>query len=188
MLIDSDFLWFISLVTWVPFRILTFVLRKKKKQNTSLSGELLLNLFFLYLVGLVGVTIFPIPVGIPYYGDYIHVNFIPFKSILGSFTHSWYMVPLRNIGGNLVLLAPFGFLLPLLRKDINTLGKVVARGFLLSLSMELLQLIIPGRAFDVDDLILNTFGLMVGFSAFKLFNLLLGWVAKQKRLNDSDSW
>ncbi|GAW91290.1 hypothetical protein KKC1_04520 [Calderihabitans maritimus] len=31
MLIDSDFIWFIALVTWVPFRIMTFILRKKKK-------------------------------------------------------------------------------------------------------------------------------------------------------------
>lgn len=131
------------------------------------------------------MTIFPIPVGIPYYGAYFHVNFIPFKSILGSFTHSWYMVPLRNIGGNLVLLAPFGFLLPLLRKNINTLGKVVSRGFLLSLSIELLQLIIPGRAADVDDLILNTLGLLLGFVAFKSCDWLLGLAAKEKRLSET---
>lgn len=140
MLIDSGFLWLIALVTWVPFRILTFILRKKKRQKTSPSGELLLNLFFFYLVALVGVTIFPIPVGVPHYGDYFHANFIPFRSILGSFNHFWYMVPLRNIGGNLILLAPFGFLLPLVWKEANTLGKVVATGFLLSLPIELVQL------------------------------------------------
>jgi len=184
VLIDSDFVWFIALVTWVPFRILVLIVRKRKEQKTSFSGELLLNLFFFYLVALVGVTIFPIPIGIPRYNDYFHVNFIPFKSILGSLNHSWYMVPLRNIGGNLVLLAPFGFLLPLVWKGVNTLGKVVTTGFLLSLTIELLQLIIPGRAVDVDDLILNTFGLLFGFLAFKLFDLLLRLITKEKRLSE----
>ncbi|MBO8168877.1 MAG: VanZ family protein [Thermoanaerobacteraceae bacterium] len=136
-------------------------------------------------MGLVGVTIFPIPIGVPYYGDYFHVNFIPFKSIQGSLNHSWYMVPLRNIGGNLVLLAPFGFLLPLIWKSANTLRKVVATGFLLSLSIELLQLVIPGRAADVDDLILNTFGLLFGFLAFKLFDQLLRLITKEKRLSET---
>jgi len=95
------------------------------------------------------------------------------------------MVALRNIGGNLVLLAPFGFLLPLAWKDAKTLGKVLPTGFLLSLLIELLHLIIPGRAADVDDLILNTLGLLFGFLAFKLFDLLLGLIAKEKRLSET---
>ncbi|KKM09446.1 hypothetical protein SY88_18965 [Clostridiales bacterium PH28_bin88] len=159
--------------------------RQIKKQHTSLSGELLLNMFFFYLVALMGVTIFPIPLGIPCYGDYFHANFIPFKSILGSLHHSWYMVALRNIGGNLVLLAPFGFLLPMIRKDVNTLGKVVATGFLLSLSIELVQLMLPGRAADVDDLILNTLGLLFGFLAFKLLGLLQGLIPKRQSSSDT---
>ncbi|MBO8168874.1 MAG: VanZ family protein [Thermoanaerobacteraceae bacterium] len=83
------------------------------------------------------------------------------------------------------VVAPFGFLLPLIWKGANTLRKVVATSFLLSLSIELLQLIIPGRAADVDDLILNAFGLLFGFLAFKLFDLLLRLITKEKRLSES---
>ncbi|MBZ4687074.1 MAG: hypothetical protein PWQ96_2122 [Clostridia bacterium] len=99
MLIDSDFIWFFALITWIPFRILILIIRKRKKQKVSLYGELLLNLSFLYLVALVSITIFPIPIGIPRYNEYFHVNFIPFKSILGSFKHSWYMVALVSCLG-----------------------------------------------------------------------------------------
>jgi len=85
----------------------------------------------------------------------------------------------------LVLLAPFGFLLPMIRKDVNTLGKVVATGFLLSLSIELVQLMLPGRAADVDDLILNTLGLLFGFLAFKLLGLLQGLIPKRQSSSDT---
>jgi len=97
LLIDGNFVWIIGLFIWVPFRILMFILRKKKTPKVTFSREFLLNLLFVYLIFLVSVTIFPIPIGIDNYGGGVHANFITFRSILGSLTDSWSVVPLRNI-------------------------------------------------------------------------------------------
>lgn len=70
----------------------------------------------------------------------------------------------RQIGGNLVLFAPLGVLLPVaiprLRGPLR-IGLVCA---MLSLAVETAQgTIISGRAFDADDVILNTVGAVLAY-------------------------
>lgn len=78
-----------------------------------------------------------------------------------------------NVVGNMAMLIPSGIVLPVVYKKLNSFWKVVAAGALISLCIELLQLPFPSRATDVDDLILNTLGIAVGYgiyAAFKHFN------------------
>jgi hypothetical protein len=64
-----------------------------------------------------------------------------------------------QIGGNLVLLAPLGILLPVLITRLRNVVMVTIAGALVSLAIELAQgSLIAGRAFDADDVILNTAG------------------------------
>ncbi|MFF9866298.1 MULTISPECIES: VanZ family protein [unclassified Streptomyces] len=69
----------------------------------------------------------------------------------------------RRIGEGLLLLAPLGVLLPVAggRLDVSpwaSLARTVAAGALVSLAIELLQTVVPGRVVDVDALLLNTTG------------------------------
>ena len=76
--------------------------------------------------------------------------------------------------GNLAVFVPLGMTLAAatwpLRRGQNPAPRpsrrwwlrIVAAGCLFSLSIELIQLFIPGRATDVDDVILNTLGTAVG--------------------------
>lgn len=69
----------------------------------------------------------------------------------------------RELGKELLLLAPLGVLLPLAggRLDVSPLGsliRTVAAGALLSLGIELLQTGVPGQVVDIDSLFLNTVG------------------------------
>lgn len=115
-------------------------------------------------------TVFPFP----FFNPYQHVetglersyNVIPFKSIVDSLNHFYYMVPIRNLGGNILLFVPFGFAL-LLRFPKMKIWKGTMIGFLVSLLMELCQLKMGYRSFDVDDLILNTTGTIIGMAALK---------------------
>ena len=68
-----------------------------------------------------------------------------------------------NVGGNIALFIPSGILLPTLYKKLNGFWKTVAAGALISLCVELLQLPLASRATDIDDLILNTVGVMLGY-------------------------
>ena len=62
---------------------------------------------------------------------------------------------------NLLLFVPYGILLPCVFKNLN-IKKVVMRGFFTSLSIEVTQLF-GGRYTEIDDLIINTLGTLVGF-------------------------
>ncbi len=73
-----------------------------------------------------------------------------------------------NIIGNIVLLAPLGFFLPLLWKKFRKAKKTILAGFLISLLIESSQLFLC-RGTDVDDLILNTLGAALGYLCFVIF-------------------
>ena len=63
---------------------------------------------------------------------------------------------------------PTGIVTPLIYQNINTLKKVALTGFLISLTIEIIQLPFAVRASDVDDLILNTAGCLVGYGIYAL--------------------
>lgn len=88
------------------------------------------------------------------------INFIPFSSE-GAMT---YLL-------NILMFMPLGFLLPLIWRDFRSLKKVVFVGFIMSLSIELCQLFCL-RATDVDDLIMNTIGSLLGYGCWKLLKCI----------------
>ena len=70
---------------------------------------------------------------------------------------------LEGAGLNILLFVPFGYLLPLLRKRADRWRKVVLCGFVLSLGIELIQLVTHLGMFDLDDLMNNTLGALLGW-------------------------
>jgi glycopeptide antibiotics resistance protein len=91
-------------------------------------------------------------------------NFVPFRTIL-------YYVTLQeraengmeNLGGNLVGFMPLGFFLPVLFPYFRRARRALAGVFGTSLFFELFQLLTGVGSFDVDDLLLNTLGGLLGF-------------------------
>lgn len=135
-------------------------------------------MFLSFLVYLCAVWHFTIgEINIPPQREFAHIDvqFIPF-----FFVWDWYQM--YKHGGtdwffwnsvkltffNVLLLFPFGVYLPLLRKHI-TFKRGIVFCFLASLTIESLQLALSAtglmmpRTFDVDDLMVNTFGGAAGF-------------------------
>lgn len=77
-----------------------------------------------------------------------------------------------NVAGNAVMFIPTGILLPLVYRQLNSFWKVAAAGAFISLCTEILQLPFPSRASDIDDLILNTLGVVVGYGVYAAFRRL----------------
>lgn len=73
---------------------------------------------------------------------------------------------------NIVLFLPLGFFLPLLFKKYNRISEVALTGFLLSLSIELVQMFGRG-ATDINDLITNTLGTVLGYFIYKFLSKLM---------------
>lgn len=74
---------------------------------------------------------------------------------------------------NMIMMMPFGFLLPLIWPQWRRLWKVIPAGFSFSLLIEVLQLF-NLRLSDVDDLIMNTLGAGIGYLVWMIFARLLG--------------
>lgn len=85
----------------------------------------------------------------------LNINLVPFDAYLNWTT--WAL--------NVVLFAPFGFLLPCGWKGYDRIGRSALFGFLFSLAIELSQLL-NFRVTDIDDLIANTLGAVVGCLIF----------------------
>ena len=134
-------------------------------------------LFFIYCLSVISVTFFPIPIedileGVK--GDN-YPNFVPLASIWEILEDGRSYIIYRQILGNLILLLPLGFFVPLLSSQKLSWKKVLGIGFLVSAGIESLQLIISWKArfnykiFDMDDLLLNVIGVMLGYGAFKIW-------------------
>ena len=98
-------------------------------------------------------------------------NLVPFLEIKRGIEHVdtvGYRYVLVNIAGNIAAFMPFGFLLPLVSERKMHTIKVLFYSFLLTLCAGTLQLISRTGAFDVDDLILNTAGGVLGYWCFVL--------------------
>ena len=133
-----------------------------KQRNLSKTAATAVVIFYL-------VAVFSV-VGIPTVTSW-HVdpafNLIPIIDIVNS--------PLdyiRNTVLNIILFVPFGFLLATLWKEYRSLRTVALAGLTLSILIEVLQ-IFTFRLTDVDDLITNTAGAVLGFYIAKLFSFRL---------------
>ena len=99
-------------------------------------------------------------------------NFIPVATIASYIVgHKGLLIGGLNILGNIVLLVPLGFLLPFIFLKMTwktALIPAIASG----LTIEILQTILNVGVFDVDDIILNGLGAMVGYWIFSISETL----------------
>lgn len=71
-----------------------------------------------------------------------------------------------NIVGNTTMFIPIGIIWPIVFKELNTPVKALAAGAAFSLLIEIVQLPFYDRVSDVDDLILNSFGYVIGYLVY----------------------
>lgn len=86
---------------------------------------------------------------------------------LGMRTGSWRLF-LINVIGNICVFVPFGWFLPVLFEKCRKWFSVLLFSLELSLAVEVVQLITKVGCFDVDDLLLNTMGGIMGYLMYKL--------------------
>ncbi|MFD3617547.1 VanZ family protein [Streptomyces sp. NPDC058676] len=93
-----------------------------------------------------------------------HSNLRPGDSIRNYLAQPAFRDTVKQLGGNIVLGIPFGVLLPVLVPRVRGLLRVAALTALVMMLVELVQgALITGRAFDIDDVLLNTSGALLGY-------------------------
>jgi glycopeptide antibiotics resistance protein len=141
-----------------------------------------------YALALVAITMLPIrfdPWRVDYPNDDYRPQLRPLRGSGTTFFQSSH--PLHMLGeqiGNVLLFAPFGFLLPLLRPELNGPWRLMALGAGTSVGIELMQVAMPGihRA-DINDVLLNTLGVGLGWLTLRLTRR-----AAAHRQATSDEW
>ncbi|KKZ93072.1 hypothetical protein B4147_2308 [Bacillus wiedmannii] len=161
----------------------------KSKKGVNWWKELISFLFVIYIGMVVAITLFPIPIGFPTGIENIRlsINSILFASIIkdiGKIGIAYdgdvlFMIGLivRNVGGNILLLMPLGFLAPIIWDKFKKIKNTILLGLAISISIELLQLTESlfsgwGRITDIDDVIFNVIGSIVGYFIYKITLML----------------
>ncbi|MCO7125805.1 VanZ family protein [Sporolactobacillus shoreicorticis] len=122
-----------------------------------------------FFIGYLALLVFVTLLTHNYYTYGKSSNLILFSSIRLMLRSGDSMLIMKNIGGNVMLFLPLGFLLPML---IQVKRRLVIRqlilGFCISLFIELCQYFFAERIFDIDDVLLNTIGAMIGWGCYVL--------------------
>ena len=154
------------------------------RQLTKKQRRILILLLFLYLALVFYVTCFGVRMenvsdGSPRY------NLKPFKEIL-RFWNRRNIVGTRsmllNIFGNVVMFMPLGMFVCAVPKKANILICIIISAFF-SLLIETIQFCFQLGCFDVDDLILNTTGGVLGYILFAIFRGLVRLAHREKNAN-----
>jgi glycopeptide antibiotics resistance protein len=104
-------------------------------------------------------------------------NLLPFKTILPYLLgEKGLMIAGINLIGNIVLLVPIGVLVPFLYRNM-TWKKSLALAVSIGFAIEGMQALLHVGIFDIDDVILNGLGVMIGYWAFMI---LANWVRSGK--------
>lgn len=151
---------------WPMVLIITIILSSlrlayilKYKESFKFYEEMLKLGFIIYIMSLFYVVTFQDV-------SWSTSNFIPFKEVFRYplFSERFF----RNVVGNLIMFMPYGFFISYFLK-LDKKKTIFFMSLLVSVTIEVTQLII-GRVFDVDDIMLNVIGGMLGYGIYRLIH------------------
>ena len=149
-----------------------------KQKHIDWKREAVLLLMYINLAVIIRFTFFPmakvdgrvqplifdIATAFPF-----RVNLLPLVNLLD---YDSMRDLLLNVIGNVAMFIPSGIVLPIVYKRLDTFVKVLLAGGGISLCIEIIQLPFRVRATDIDDFILNTIGVIVGYGIYALIRYL----------------
>lgn len=155
----------VSIVAIASLRIMYLI---KYKPKFVLYEEILTLIFIVYILMFFQVVTYQ---DVTSYGN----NFIPFKEVTRYMIGSKLFY--KNVIGNIVLFMPYGFYASYyLKLDKKRTAFLLI--LLVSLSIETVQLVI-GRCFDVDDIMLNIIGGMLGYFIYRILDKVTNNMSKK---------
>jgi glycopeptide antibiotics resistance protein len=159
--------------------ISAFVAWRAARSGLPAFHVIMRALFVVYLGWVVSATLFPLPVRAAVIraeavGQGFHVSLLPLASIRDIVSSGSLFAQLWLLGGNVLTLAPLGILLPFALPRLATWRRMAAVAFVVPLCIELAQLgvsLVVGysyRVTEVDDLLLNFAGVLLGFAMYRV--------------------
>lgn len=129
--------------------------------------QLVFMLFFIfYVIVLIGATLFSRG---SHYANELDLH------LFSSYKEAWYnfsVTAWRNLILNILLFVPMGFLLPFLYRKNWQFGKVYLTGMIISVLIEAIQFAANRGIVEIDDVLNNTLGTMIGYGVWILFTYI----------------
>ncbi len=155
-----------------------FIYRKLLNGTKKLKLKQLLLWGILFVYGIVVLQATLGSRGSMYQRGAIWQPFSSYREAWNSFSAvSW-----RNLILNIMLFVPLGFLLPLVSKKCRRFWVTYGMGLFLTLLIEGVQYVFRRGIFEMDDIINNTVGTMIGFGIISILSLIYAKVRRQKAL------
>lgn len=165
----------ITCVVGIIYVIIRVAIIKRNHLKVEWLKEIIRLLFSCYLTGLISLVVLPANFWLSFFDgiflgwwdemlpifSFGEFNLVPsfIKALSGELTiGSWVKTMLI---GNIAMFLPMGFFLPFVTEKINRKSIFIA-ATTVPFIIELLQMVF-GRSFDIDDLICNFIGIVVGF-------------------------
>ena len=167
---------------WLVIRAIHWIRDKK----FSIRRELALLLVYICIVVVVRFTFCPFGKvngkiqPLLFDKDKILPFWLNFKPFIYLFDYPTKREALLNLIGNTTMFIPLGIVWPAVFRQLNKPWKVIAAGVGVSLTIEILQLPFYGRSTDIDDLILNSAGFLVGYGIYLLVTAIATAIRKRR--------
>ncbi|KAB7668833.1 VanZ family protein [Bacillus sp. B1-b2] len=155
----------IILIILIPLWIYYRIDRSRKKNIVYAKREILINIFFIYLLTVLYVTLNPFHFTPPSIKG--NINLVPYVQLHYQYTYKppifWILYTL----GNIMMFIPFGYLFPKIYQKRFKMLVTISIAALCSLLIEITQYFFTiDRAADIDDLLLNIIGAIIGYFLF----------------------
>ena len=98
-------------------------------------------------------------------------NFIPFETIIEyveRYANGYWRLSTLNLLGNLFLFTPMGMLRPCVFPNLNRFWKVTLTVLIMVVAVEITQGILRVGSVDIDDVLFNVIGAMIGYGLIRL--------------------
>lgn len=142
-------------------------MKKETKRSIRFLGRML---FIIYLLALIYFLFLAEGYGRRAFQDQDYrYNLVLFREIGRFWRHRHavgFLAAFLNLAGNVIGFLPFGFILPVMHRNLKRFRLVVLLGFAFSFCVETVQLVCKVGCFDVDDILLNTVGAALGYVLF----------------------
>ena len=128
-------------------------------------------IFYLYIIGIFYFVLLSERYGRDTGYDTSHVNLVLFKEINRFWTYRHLLsteAVVTNLFGNIFAFSPFGFMIPIVINKKKAFFRAVFATSFFSLVIETSQLIMKVGGFDVDDLLMNTVGGLIGYMIYRV--------------------
>ena len=130
-------------------------------------------IFGVYIIGLTYFLFFAESTGRTFEGRSYHYNLTLFKEIKRFIIYRHTLgtkAVVLNLFGNIAAFIPFGTILPIMNRKFRSFLFMSFLTLEFSLAIEVTQLVFKVGSFDVDDLLLNTIGGMLGYLLFYIMD------------------